>query len=253
MATVAIGDVHGNFAALEDLLATVLPTMNSKDILVFLGDYIDRGPDTRGCLDCILRLQQQAEFTVVTLRGNHEDWMLETMHNPRCHSWILGMEEAFETIASYSEDVAVILRQEVEWAGIRLITERVPIRYDLFFEKVPPEHLQFLERLTIYHRTEDVVCVHGGVDLGGSPLYLQHAETLIWGPDGFPDGYHGPDPIVYGHWNNGVCDERGWPRPCIKENRTFGLDTISRGVLTAMRFPDGKIFQSNQFLVSRHR
>src|SRR5579884_2640061 len=200
MATVAIGDVHGNLAALEDLLAKVVPTMSSKDVLVFLGDYVDRGPDTRGCVDRIIRLQQQTEFTVVTLRGNHEDWMLKTMHNPRCHSWILGME-AFETIASYSVDVAILLRQEVEQAGIRLITERAPIRYDLFFEKVPPEHLQFLEGLAIYHRTEDVVCVHGGVDLGGAPLDLQDPEALIWGPDEFPGGYHGLDPIVYGHWN----------------------------------------------------
>lgn len=245
VATVAIGDIHGNLAALEDLLAAVLLTMSSDDVLVFLGDYIDRGPDTRGCLDRILRLRQTADFMVVTLRGNHEDWMLRTMHNSRCHSWILGME-AFETIASYSLDAAVLLRKEVEQAGMRLITERVPIPYELFFEKVPPEHLQFLERLETYHRTDDVVCVHGGVDLAGSPLYLQNPETLIWGPDGFPDGYYGPDPIVYGHWNNGVRDERGWPRPNIKENRTFGIDTISSGVLTAIRFPDGKVFQSKQ-------
>ena len=51
MATVAIGDIHGHLSALEDLLAEVLPTLSRSDVLVFLGDYIDKGPDVRGCAD----------------------------------------------------------------------------------------------------------------------------------------------------------------------------------------------------------
>jgi len=57
MATVAIGDIHGNLSALEELLAKIMPTMGQDDVLVFLGDYIDRGPDTRGCLERLVRLR----------------------------------------------------------------------------------------------------------------------------------------------------------------------------------------------------
>lgn len=247
MATVAIGDIHGNLSALEDLLAKVMPTMSRNDVLVFLGDYIDGGPDSRGCLERIVRLKDEGPCHVVTLLGNHEDWMLKTMRDPTRHSWILSME-AFETIASYSMDAAVSLRQELERIGPRLITERAPMNYGVFFNLMPPEHVSFLKSLALYHCTADVVCVHGGVDVKGSPLNLQDPETLIWGPEGFPDGYRGQEAVVYGHWDNAIKDESGWPWPCIKGNRTFGIDTISGGVLTAMRFPDGEVFQSDTHL-----
>ncbi len=252
MATVAIGDIHGNLSALEDLLAKVMPTLTQQDVLVFLGDYIDRGPDTRGCLERIVRLKDEAPCPVVALIGNHEDWMLKTLRDPTSHSWILGME-AFETIASYSVDAAVGLRQELERAGMRLVTERVRISYEVFFDLVPPEHLEFLKSLTLYHRTADVVCVHGGVGLKGSPLHLQDAETLIWGPDDFPDGYRGREAVVYGHWDNSVMDETGWPSPRLKANRTFGIDTISHGVLSAMSFPDGRVMQSGRWSTGTDR
>ena len=237
MATVAIGDIHGNLSALEDLLARVMPTMGRNDTLVFLGDYIDRGPDTQDCLDRIVRLREEADCTVVTLLGNHEDWMLRTLRDPTSHSWILGME-AFETIASYSPDAADTIAHELKRAGRRLITERVPIRYEVFFDLVPREHLEFLKGLSLYHRTPDVFCVHGGIlDDGAQSLW--DPESMLWGPQCFPDGYRGQQAVAYGHWDNATIDETGWPWPRINANGTFGLDTISHGVLTAMSFPDG--------------
>ena len=72
MATIAIGDIHGNLAALEDLLGIVLPELQHGDQLVFLGDYVDRGPDSRGCLERIVRLKKESLFPIVGLIGNHE-------------------------------------------------------------------------------------------------------------------------------------------------------------------------------------
>jgi len=71
MSTVAVGDIHGNAAALENLLAALLPELDREDTLVFLGDYIDRGPDSRGCVERIVNLQQGGPCTVVALLGNH--------------------------------------------------------------------------------------------------------------------------------------------------------------------------------------
>jgi predicted MPP superfamily phosphohydrolase len=141
MATVAIGDIHGNLAALQDLLPKVLARVGPQDTLVFLGDYIDRGAHSRGCLERIIGLKDEAPCPVVTLIGNHEDWMLKSLRDFTSHSWILGME-AFETIASYSVDAAANLRQELERAGSCLITERVRIGYEIFFDLVPREHLE---------------------------------------------------------------------------------------------------------------
>jgi predicted MPP superfamily phosphohydrolase len=130
MATVAIGDIHGNLAALQDLLPKVLARVGPQDTLVFLGDYIDRGAHSRGCLERIIGLKDEAPCPVVTLIGNHEDWMLKSLRDFTSHSWILGME-AFETIASYSVDAAANLRQELERAGSCLITERVRLKLNL--------------------------------------------------------------------------------------------------------------------------
>src|SRR5262245_65248174 len=108
---IAIGDIHGNIRALDDLLDKVVPELESTDTLVFLGDYIDRGPNVRECVDRIVQLKHTAPFSVVTLKGNHEDWMLRSYHDHTAHSWLYGME-AFDTIGSYSPDAVETFRRE---------------------------------------------------------------------------------------------------------------------------------------------
>lgn len=246
MATFAIGDVHGNLRALEDLLEKLTPVIGEEDTLVFLGDYIDRGPDTAGCIARIIRLREESGFPVITLLGNHEEWMLKTLRDYHAHSWILGME-AFHTIASYSAEAATTIRQEAQHSGLALVTEKPALPYELFFQKVPERHVAFLTGLRPYYRTGEVVCVHGGLDPSGGPIEVQRQEDLIWGNDDFPQLYRGPDDIAYGHMNNAVLVGNDWPRPHVLDNHSFGLDTISHGVLTAMRFPDHQIFQSRRF------
>jgi serine/threonine protein phosphatase 1 len=250
MPTVAIGDIHGNFAALADLLSKVVPELRPSDCLVFLGDYIDRGPQSRECLERIVQLREQAPFQVVALQGNHENWMLKAFRDHSSHSWLLGME-SFETIASYSSEAADALRREAERAGEALIFERAPLPYELFFDLLPPTHLQFLLNLAFYHRTADVACIHGDFPL--DLVLAPEQVTIPWDMLGFPDEYRGEISVVYGHWGNSVEDENGWPLPCIRANRTFGIDTIAKGVLTAMRFPDHKIFQSERCDTKRLR
>jgi len=244
MATLAIGDIHGNLGALEDLLYKVLPELNSDDELVFLGDYIDRGPNTRGCIETILGLKRSLSATVVCLMGNHEDWMLRSYRDPTSHSWIIGME-AFDTITSYSVDAATQIRRAMEAAGMSLVMGKVELPYHLFFDALPPDHLDFFRNLRLYHRTPDVVCVHGGLDPRKGPVEQQSRKALIWGTDDFVEAYDGDDIIVYGHWRNCVIGDDGLPRPRIGNGKTYGIDTIAHGVLTAIRFPGERIFQSS--------
>ena len=248
MATIAIGDVHGNLRALEDLLGKVLVELSREDVLVFLGDYIDRGPDSRGCLERIVRLREEADFQVVALQGNHEYWMLRSFRDHTCHYWFLALD-SFKTLASYSIEVASALRSEAERAGPALITGETPLPYEIFFDSLPPAHLQFLQNLVLYHRTRDVASVHGDFPLDRL-LLPRNADIFPWEMDGFPDEYQGEDSVVYGHWGASE-DKDGWPLPCVKPNRTYGIDTIAKGVLTAMRFPDGKIFQSGRYQSNR--
>jgi len=243
MPTYAIGDIHGNLSALDDLLAKVTPEMTPQDTLVFLGDYIDRGPNSRGCVDRIVRLKENADFTVVALLGNHEQWMLRTLDDPTKHSWLFGME-ALETIRSYSEAAAEPLTDQMAARGIRLFTEKGALPYGSFFAAMPESHIRFFRELRPYYRTPDVICVHGGMSIDGvlDPL---DENVHVWGPLEFPDDYAGASPVVYGHRDNGMVQPDGSALPCIGVNRTYGIDTISHGVLTAMRFPDKRIWQSS--------
>ena len=108
MATIAVGDIHGNLSALNDVLDQLRRELLPVDTVVFLGDYIDRGPDSKRCVDAILRFRNEVGGEVVALMGNHEDWLLRTFHDHRRHSWLLGME-AFDTIRSYSAEAEHVL------------------------------------------------------------------------------------------------------------------------------------------------
>lgn len=242
MATIAVGDIHGNLAALRDLLGQIRGESGRGDTVVFLGDYIDRGPDSKGCVDAVLEFHRDTEAEVVCLLGNHEDWMLRTCRDHRRHSWLLGMQP-WDTIRSYSADAEETLRLAVASAGADLYAGRCGLPYEAFFDCVPTDHMQFFESLRLSHRNGDCVCSHGGVDPRVTALEQQTREALLWGASSFPTGYDGAETLVYGHRNNAVLRDDGWPAPSVV-GLTIGIDTIRHGVLTAVRLPDRRVFQS---------
>ena len=247
MATIAIGDIHGNAKALQDLLGQLAAELTAADTVVFLGDYIDRGPDSCGCIERILQFRAGTVAKVVTLAGNHEDWLLRSLSDPTRHSWILGMD-AFATIASYSAVAAGVLRQALSEVGVRLLTESVELPYAVFFEAMPAEHVVFLRDLQLFYRSGEAVFVHGGVDWLVGPVEQQSRKTVLWGCDGFPEAYQGSDCVVYGHHSNAVLDAAGWPRPLLLP-RSIGIDTIAHGVLTAVEIGGSRMWQSARYPV----
>lgn len=245
MATIAVGDIHGNLEALTDLLDQIREECGRGDTIVFLGDYIDRGRESRGCVDAILQFERSVAAEIVCLLGNHEDWFLRTLRDRRRHSWLLGME-AFDTIRSYSIDAESRLRDAVSDAGPQLYLGGCDLPYDAFFDCLPPDHIHFFERLRPYHQTVDCVCTHGGLDPSITRIEDQPRDALTWGTRDFPHAYKGNEVIVYGHWDNAALNADGWPAPTIV-GRTIGIDTISHGVLTAVRLPDRRVLQSARY------
>lgn len=244
MATVAIGDIHGQAKALCDLLERVRPNIVAGDTVVFLGDYIDRGPDTRGCIDAVLEFIDTVPASVVCLRGNHEDWFLKTMANPREHSWLLGME-ADATIRSYSPDAADAIKAAARAARHELYGGSCALPYEQFFDVLPAAHRAFFLSLVGCHETPECLCTHGGVDpQAGDPTAPSRAHQ--WGAHGFPDDYAGEQTVIYGHMNNAHVDDDHWPQPRVV-GRTFGVDTIAHGVLTAIRLPGPYVLQSARY------
>lgn len=242
VATFAIGDVHGNVDALRDLLAKLLPHVATDDDVVFLGDYIDRGADSKACIDEILSFRHRVEAAVTCLLGNHEEWLLATMDDYSRHSWMLGME-GITTVRSYSERAAWILLSAIASTGPAFFMDHAPLPYETFFDAMPEAHRLFLRSLPRVHVTADAICAHAGLDPSVPTVDGQAARAFTWGAPNFPDGYVGETPVVYGHFNNAVLDASGWPHPRMVAN-TIGIDTIAHGVLTAVRLPDLMVFQS---------
>ena len=103
MGLVAIGDIHGCGATMEALLEELAPT--TADHLVFIGDYVDRGPDSRGVLDRLVRLSADAAAgrgpACTFLRGNHDQMMLDYIDSRGANLPLWRMNGGLSTIAAY--------------------------------------------------------------------------------------------------------------------------------------------------------
>ena len=144
MRTLAIGDIHGCLHSLEQLARYV--GFQEDDVIITLGDYVDRGPDSKGVIDFLLNLRKTHE--VVTLRGNHEIMMLEAVHSETClNSW-LGFGGK-ESLASYGSS----------------------------FDEVPEAHWEFMKKVNATHETENHFFVHANAD-PSAPIYAQPDESF---------------------------------------------------------------------------
>jgi serine/threonine protein phosphatase 1 len=245
MATVAVGDIHGNLRALNHLLLKLKNKLTPADTVVFLGDVIDGYPDSKGCIDRILEFQADSPARTVSLMGNHEEWFLETLQNPTKHSWVLSMR-GLTTIRSYSVEAEELLRDEMKNKGPALIIEHLPLSYDAFFRKVPEVHKDFMRKMIGYFRDGQTVFVHGGVSKDYSAVEQEDSHTLRWGYSEFPDDYKGKDTIVYGHNSDKASLNHGIPVPAEKNN-TICIDTVKHGVLTGISMPSRELIQSNKY------
>ena len=241
--TFVIGDIHGEIDHLRRLVAR-MPDVGASDTVVFLGDYIDRGPDSKACVDAVLEFIATVPAAVVCLRGNHEDWMLRAMADYTHHSWLLGMD-GLTTIRSYSAAAAVAIHAAAKEARGGAYEPGCRLPYELFFDTLPAAHRRFFESLRLVHETPECICAHGGVDPAVEGLSGQD-RAFVWGVSRFPEAYAGSRPVVYGHHNNADIDDDDWPHPRV-EGATYGLDTIAHGVLTAIRLPGPHVLQSARY------
>ena len=210
MATVAVGDVHGNLPALLDLLGQLRGEVAEGDVVVFLGDYIDRGPDARGCVDAILAFRRESAARVVCLLGNHEDWLQRAQEDHTNHSWLLGMD-GLDTVVSYSAEAADALSGAVREAGHRMYRTDCVIPYDVFFDTLPASHRAFFAELVLSFQSPDCICTHAG-SIRGCQAWPTSRAGLIWGDADFQPTHRGRAPVVYCHWNKPIWPKYGGAR-----------------------------------------
>lgn len=194
----AVGDIHGRADLLERMLALILADARcsraTRKIVVFLGDYVDRGPDSRAVVEMLRQgppaLPAWSGFRWVCLKGNHEDMMLRFLADPASGpNWMAN--GALATIGDY---VGADLSAE---SG----TPLPPLArlHDIFKGSVPPEHAAFLAGLPLHHAEGDYYLVHAGVR-PGVPLERQGEADMLWIRRSFLNsGMDFGKMIVHGH------------------------------------------------------
>jgi len=216
-----IGDIHGRLDLLTEThqkIAKDAAQFNGVKTLVYLGDYIDRGENSKGVIDCLLE-DSFADFKKVFLMGNHEQVLLQFLliNDPAtAQDWFkFG---GLATLASYG----------VEIRGIPTLKDLDRLRSE-FTEKLPASHNDFYKRLRLSYETEGYFFVHAGIR-PKVKLNQQQSEDMLWIREEFLRStlFHGKV-IVHGHTVTATPD--------IKPNR-IGLDTgaYSSGKLTCAVF-----------------
>jgi serine/threonine protein phosphatase 1 len=200
----AIGDIHGCVDKLRSLLNRIWVNWD-QDTIVFLGDYVDRGPDSRGVIELLIDLKKRHPGHVIFLKGNHE-WMFQQFLKGENRELFL-VNGGQNTIKSYSDETG---RTEI-----------------------PQSHLDFIDHLDLYFETNDYVFVHAGLRPFVS-IPEQSPEDLMWIRSPFIESsYDWGKRVIFGH--------TPFATPLI-ENNKIGIDTgaVYGGRLTCLVLPDFK-------------
>jgi serine/threonine protein phosphatase 1 len=174
-----VGDIHGRADLLGGLLRKIAKDAAREEAgvqreLIFLGDYVDRGPDSKGVIDLLLATAAERDFwTVTALKGNHEQALLQFLDDPNL--WPTWQEfGARETLLSYGVAPPPRGSEPETWAqASQALNAAMPIA-----------HRRFLETLPVSVVRGDYLCVHAGVR-PGAPLDRQVEEDLLWIRDEF--------------------------------------------------------------------
>jgi serine/threonine protein phosphatase 1 len=215
MRTFAIGDIHGCLHPFNDLLEWVKPA--ADDLVVTLGDYIDRGPESKGVLDRLIALKTSGT-KLVCLRGNHEIMMLEAYRGGRSELKMWMSVGGAEAIGSYGTAPG--------WSGT--------------LADVPREHWNFLQdELLPYYETDTHIFVHAGVypDLD---MHEQHENVLYWEYIWDEMRHHSGKTVICGH----SSQRSGVPKVVPG---AVCIDTFAHGGgwLTCLEAATGKYWQVN--------
>ena len=216
---IAISDIHGCASELK-LLLNKLP-LTSDTSLIFLGDYIDRGHQSKDVIDTIIQLKKS--YNVVTLKGNHEQMFLDFLDDPASEggaSFVVNGGSA--TLSSYADNEG--------------------------HYHIPDDHIEFFESLGLYHQTDDHFYVHAGVpDVKIEDIdETKHDMDMLWIRGSFhQSSFDWEKVIVHGHTPVSEVEETA---------KRVNIDTglVYRGYLTALQLPEKKTYSVARESVTRH-
>jgi serine/threonine protein phosphatase 1 len=227
---IAIGDIHGCLSHLEQLFDILQPA--SADHLIFLGDYIDRGPDIPGTIAYLRSLKYHFPLSIF-LRGNHEAMLLDLLlvpHGKYATAYLNHSNGGYITLRQYgapAADVEAFKNKKMTLNDAR----------ELCAAYIPESDIEFLRCTKLYHIYREYLFVHAGIDPAKS-LSDQNDDDFMCIRTPFLSHSHSLDyTIIYGHT---PTRERNYiPRIELNEKR-IGIDTgaVYGGYLCAVTLPD---------------
>jgi serine/threonine protein phosphatase 1 len=168
MTRYAIGDIHGGARTFRALLEKI--DLQRNDRVYLLGDYVDRGPNSKGVLDIILRLLD-AGFDIRPLRGNHESMFIRAIHGDR------------------SDETRIYMQS---WGADTLKSFGITNPRD-----IPAYYRFFLRGLPLILEDDQFIFVHASLDMSKEdPITQTSTEYMLWGDDGFVSDNEIPGRII---------------------------------------------------------
>jgi len=175
-----VGDIHGCLAELGALLNVIKveQKLSQNDLLIFIGDYIDRGPESKGVIDLMLSIKAEFPKTVF-LKGNHEDMLLD----------YLGLGGRGSDVYMHNGGLALFRSY-----GVPAYDDRTKV-----VGQLPSEHIEFLKGLELGVSVAEFLFVHAGLD-PLKPMDGQSEEDLLWIRQAFTENVHPfGKTVVFGH------------------------------------------------------
>ncbi|MBW1775980.1 MAG: serine/threonine protein phosphatase [Deltaproteobacteria bacterium] len=205
----AVGDIHG----CADKLSALVDKIDLdpvRDLLVFIGDYVDRGPASYEVVDFLIDLKTRVK-NVVFIKGNHEDMLLKYLSGHDRFTYLMNGGQS--TLDSYLKRKAPGMRHPI-----------------------PKSHLAFYDSLILYHETPEFLFVHAGIRKQ-IPLERQDTDDLLWIRSEFiKSDYDFKKRVVFGH--------TPFRQPLVMPNK-IGIDTgaVYGNKLTCVKLPDMVFYQ----------
>jgi serine/threonine protein phosphatase 1 len=210
---IAVGDIHGCLKSMEAMLDKLEPYYDRT--FVFVGDYIDRGPQSRQVVDYLIDFKEKVDC--VFLRGNHEQMLLDAVKRNNFNLWM--MNGGRSTLQSYNSNGESI--------------------------ELPNDHREFYEETKLFYDTENYFFVHAGISprktIAESLKDKEEIQEFLWERSHL-NVFETPweKTVVFGHTPR--------PKPILKDNM-IGVDTgcvydrVGYGKLTAVKLPEEEFVQ----------
>ncbi len=214
-----VSDIHGELDLFEKLLKKV-KYHSEKDQLVLVGDYVDRGPNSRGVLNKVMNLKRQG---AIVLRGNHDEMFIDAVNNEE-NAWRRWKRNGgLVTLKSYGKDINTI--EDLHTVEFR-------------------KHVQFIQSLEYYYETDDYIFVHAGLE-PGTPLAKTDPNVLVWIREDFYNHYKGDKIVIFGHTRAAKLHQDDHNNAIFfGENNLIGIDggAVYGGQLNCLELPSRKEF-----------